>query len=154
MRVVRFLTVIILGAVLCACGNKPSVNATLKDVDGKVFEFADLKGKWVVLNYWASWCHPCTKEIPELNAFYDKYKGKSVAVFGVNYDQVSPEEVKSLMKKMAMHYPNLAGDPATVLGLGDIPGIPVTFIFNPQGQLVDKLMGEQTVKSLEATVKV
>jgi thiol-disulfide isomerase/thioredoxin len=145
---VSFLVCCCLSLVLTSCGNKGS-DPILRDINGQVFHFSALKGKWVFLNYWATWCGPCTKEIPQFNQFYEMNKQKDVTVLGVNYDKVPVNEMKVMVKKMNIRYPNLAIDPAKALGLGDIPGIPVTFLFNPQGQLIKKLYGEQTKQSLE-----
>jgi thiol-disulfide isomerase/thioredoxin len=123
---------------------------TLQNIDGDEFTFSSLKGKWVYINYWASWCAPCLHEIPEINRFYQQYKTKNIAVFGVNYDGLSSDEQRTLIQKYQLAYPSLGLDPADTLKLGDIKGVPVTFIFNPDGQLFDIKYGEQTIKSLSA----
>ncbi len=141
--------------VLCLCLLAPftSLHArtpVLQDIDGAEFTLKSLKGKWVYINYWASWCAPCLHEIPELNQFYQKYKNKNIAVFGVNYDGLSKEEQRPLIKKYQLAYPSLGIDPADALKLGDIKGVPVTFVFNPEGKLFDIKYGEQTTESLSA----
>lgn len=126
----------------------------LHDVEGNQTSFASLKGKWVLINYWAQWCQTCVAEIPELNAFYKKYKKDKVVLYGVNYDAPPLFEQKSLIKKLNINYPNLIQDPASQLHLDDIVGVPVTFVFNPEGRLVDTLYGGQSVKDLEKVVKL
>ena len=123
---------------------------TLETIDGKKIKFTSLKGKWVYINYWASWCTPCLHEIPEINHFYRKYKHQNIAVFGVNYDGVAVSEQRPLIQQYQLDYPSLGIDPADALKLGDIKGVPVTFIFNPEGKLFDIKYGEQTIKSLSA----
>ena len=137
--------------ILTGCGNGKD-DPLLRDINGHSFHFSDLRGKWVFINYWATWCGPCKKEIPQLNQFYESNKQKDVVVFGVNYDQVPSKEIKIMAKNLNIDYPTLALDPAKSLGLGDIPGIPVTFLFDPKGVLVKTLYGEQTTKSLEAVL--
>lgn len=122
----------------------------LQDINGDEFTFKSLKGKWVYINYWASWCAPCLHEIPEINRFYQQNKTKNIAVFGVNYDGLPSNEQRTLIQKYQLTYPSLGLDPADALKLGDIKGVPVTFIFNPDGQLFDIKYGEQTSKSLSA----
>lgn len=107
-----------------------------------------LKGKWVYINYWANWCQPCLEEIAAFNQFYDAYKNKNVAVFGVNYDGLSIHEQIALIKQADLHYPSLTTDPAEALQLGEIRAVPVTFIFNPAGKLHDVRYGKQTMASL------
>ncbi len=127
----------------CAYGS----NVILKDVSGQTISFSSLKGKWVLINYWASWCQPCLDEIAELNRFYKNKKDK-VALFAVNYDR-SPLSVQiALIKKYKIHYPSLRNNPARALKLGNIRGVPVTFVFNPEGKLSRTLYGGQTLKSL------
>ncbi len=130
--------------VLAACSESP----TLTVYNGKSFKFSELQGKWVVINYWASWCKPCYKEIPALNVFYNDYKKKDVIVFGVSYDQVGLDELNNVIKKIGAKFPTLAEDPAPLLGLGNIPGLPATYVFNPKGKLVKTLLGLQTEASL------
>ena len=123
----------------------------LHDISGEDISFADLQGKWVLINYWASWCHTCVEEIPELNRLYAENKNK-IAIFAVNYDALPLYKQQQLIKRLGIHYPSLKTDPANDLQLGDIQGVPVTFIFNPQGQLSDALYGGQTVNSLKAAL--
>ncbi len=123
--------------------------ASLIDLSGNHISLSSLKGRWVLINYWASWCHPCIEEIPELNHFYQQFKNHDIKVFGVNYDGLSVQEQKELIKELGIQYPNLRGDPAKTLSLGDIRGVPVTFIINPQGHLHKTLYGPQSVASLK-----
>lgn len=123
-----------------------------KDTRGQSTSFSSLKGKWVFINYWAGWCQTCIDEIPEFNRFYQSHKKDQVALFAVNFDALPLFEQKSLIKKHHITYPNLLEDPATDLRLGDITGVPVTFIFNPKGQLVKTLYGGQTAETLEQVI--
>lgn len=120
----------------------------LHDLQGQKIPFSSLKGKWVLINYWASWCQPCLDEIPELNRFYKQYQHKQLALFGVNYDVLPVAEQQVLLQRYRIVYPNLRQDPAPQLNLGDIHGVPVTFVFNPQGKWTQTLYGSQTAKSL------
>lgn len=119
-----------------------------QDTHGQSTSFSSLKGKWVLINYWAGWCQICLDEIPEFNRFYQSHKKDSVALFGVNYDALPLFEQNSLIRRFNISYPNLIKDPANELRLGDIAGVPVTFIFNPKGQLVKTLYGGQTAETL------
>ena len=119
----------------------------LERLDGQRVPFQELKGKWVFINYWASWCAPCLKEIPSLNRLSEKEKDR-VVVFAVNFDAVSFPEQKKLSHKHRLRYPSLSQDPAKALQLEDIRGVPVTFVFNPQGQLSTTLYGGQSYQNL------
>jgi thiol-disulfide isomerase/thioredoxin len=127
----------------------PSVFAkdiTLQTIQGDKIAFSSLKGKWVFINYWASWCHICLDEIPELNRFYRQNKDH-VALFAVNYDNVSLQEQMKITHHLS--YPSLK-DPSQLLDLGDVEALPVTFVFNPEGKLHNTLYGGQTYKELNA----
>ncbi|WP_370272418.1 TlpA disulfide reductase family protein [Legionella sp. km535] len=120
----------------------------LKDLQGQSTPFSKLKGKWVFINYWAGWCQTCLDEIPEFNRFYQQHKNNPIALYAVNFDALPLFEQKNLIRRFNINYPSLLNDPATDLRLGDISGVPVTFIFNPKGQLVKTLYGGQSVNSL------
>jgi len=124
----------------------------LKDIQDNNTLFTSLQGKWVIFNYWASWCQTCIDEIPEFNRFYQKHKKDGVALFAVNYDTLPLNRQKYLIKKLNILYPALLADPGRELGLGDITGIPTTFIFNPQGELVNTLYGGQDLEALEQAI--
>ena len=126
--------------------------AVLHPIQGKDIPFSELQGKWVLINYWASWCQPCLDEIPELNRFYDNNKNK-MALFAVNYDMLPDKKQQQLTRYYNIHYPALKKDPAESLHLGDIRGVPVTFVFNPQGQLTETLYGGQTANYLNSLIK-
>lgn len=119
----------------------------LHPIDGPALSMEGLKGKWVMINYWATWCAPCLEEIPSLNRLYSEHK-KDLAVFAVNYDMVPTDEQRSLSQHYHIAYPSLGENPAEALGLGDIRGVPITFVFNPQGTLAQTLRGKQSYKNL------
>ena len=139
----------IVGLGLMACGSQPVTKIALpiiKTITGEFIDFNHLKRPWVVVNYWANWCEPCKKEIPELNAFAQTHD--NVYVVGVNYDGVDNRQLTELIAKNDIHYFNSLLDPSQALGIGDIPGLPVTFVFNQQGKLTQTLFGPQTQASL------
>ena len=80
----------------------------LKDTLGNTIPFSSLKGKWVLINYWAGWCKTCIDEIPELNRFYQKHEQDSVVLFAVNYDGLPVHQQKKLIQKFNIQYPSLA----------------------------------------------
>ncbi len=106
----------------------------------------DLRGQWVVINYWAQWCKPCIEEIPELNSLDQDYA--QVTVLGVNYDGASGAELEQQRQQLGVTFASLGADPAEQLGQTRPVVLPTTFIVNPQGELVETLMGPQTLESL------
>lgn len=123
---------------LAACGPAPS---------GAMTAIGAERGGWVVVNYWAEWCKPCIKEVPELNAL-DAREG--VRVLGVNYDNATGEELASQLAKLAIAFATLPNDPAEELGLTRPQVLPTTVIIAPDGKVTATLVGPQSLTGLLA----
>ena len=93
-----------------------------------------LNGNWIVINYWADWCAPCIKEIPELNEF--AYENKDLLVYTFNFDQLDEEELAPIAKKFNIQVPSLISHPRDIWGIQTPPAVPATFFINPNGNLV------------------
>lgn len=145
LRLLIFLALILLSA----CNPSPTV---YQDTEGKNINFSQLHDKWIIINYWASWCEPCFTEIPALNAFHHAQKDKNVVILGVNYDFVAPSKLKQIVQQMDIQFPVLTTDPAKHLGIETLPGLPATYVFAPKGKLVRKLYGPQTQNDLEKVI--
>ena len=116
--------------------------------DLRVFEgdnvfLSDLKGKWIIFNYWADWCPPCIKEIPELNNLQKNYSNK-LKVFLINFDMLEGEELNQQLKKFNVKVDSLLSDPSTIYNWVIPENLPVTFIINKNGDLEHTLVGPQT----------
>lgn len=136
------IVIVCMGLVLASC-SKPD----LLDSNGNGIFLSDLNQKWLIVNYWATWCGPCIAEIPELNELA-KEQAQRVTLLGVNFDNPTAEEMSAQIKKMKIEFPVLAGDPSAMLKI-EIPQVlPTTFIFEPGGQLVKTLVGPQTKHSI------
>ena len=146
----RWLITLWCGFLLVSCTQQGSV---LHDTQGNQIEVASLKGKWVIINYWAGWCESCVKEIPELNYFYQHNQDKNIVLYGVNYDRIPMQELKNAMDKTHIAYPVVLEDPAQAWSLDGIDALPVTFIIDPNGDVAKKILGVNTEKSLLATVR-
>ncbi len=110
-----------------------------------------LRGQWVVINYWAKWCKPCIEEIPELNALDREHD--DITVLGVNYDGATGEDLATQLRELRVAFPTLEQDPAELLGQPRPSVLPTTFIINPEGALVQALIGPQTLESLLAAIR-
>lgn len=139
----RCLTFIILLICLSSCHKAPD---TIDSNNNPVY-LSEYKDKWMVINYWATWCKPCLMELPELNAFHAQY-GNKVAVLGVNFDGLPNTDIKHFADRLHLTFPLLSNFPGKKFGIDDISSLPVTFIINPQGKLFKTLYGPQTHKSL------
>ena len=123
----------------------------LADTAGKSHRLADYKGRWVVLNFWATWCVPCIQEIPEIAEFARTYP--RVAVIGVAMDADNPGKVKQFAKKTGHDFPLVLADAAVEKQLGEPKALPTTRIYDPSGKVVYDRPGRVTVKSLEELTK-
>ncbi len=123
---------------LTACGGDKGAEVSLS--------LDQLRGQWVVINYWAQWCKPCITEIPELNALDQQYS--QVTVLGVNYDGITGAELEQQLGKLGVEFTTLATDPAPQLGVPRPVVLPTTLILDPDGQLSATLVGPQTLESL------
>jgi thiol-disulfide isomerase/thioredoxin len=130
---------------LCLAGCGQDLGA---DSHGQTVTAKSLEGQWLVVNYWATWCGPCRREIPELNVFATQAGNQGVRVLGVNFDQLQGDELVQAVASMGITYPVLAHDPADALDLPAAEGLPVTFVLNPQHEVRATLLGEQTAASL------
>ena len=105
-----------------------------------------LNGNWIVINYWADWCAPCIKEIPELNEF--AYENKELLVYTFNFDQLDEDELAPIDKKFNIQVPSLISHPRDIWGIQTPPAVPATFFINPNGNLVLSLFRPQTKDAL------
>ena len=113
---------------------------------------SDFLGKWLVVNYWADWCPPCIKEMPELESFYNKNENKAL-VLAYNFDRLDDSDLKDQILRFKVNVPSILTDPGLLFGWETPPSLPATYIINPEGKLVETLIGPQTRDSLEAIIK-
>ncbi len=125
----------------------------LQDLHGAPISLSSLSGKWVFINYWASWCGPCVDEIAELNRFYQANHPEGVEVFAVNFDAPSLSRQRRLVQKFDIQYPSLNPQSLGPLHLEAISVVPVTYVFDPTGHLHTTLYGGQTRSSLQTAMK-
>lgn len=118
-------------------------NIPFKNILGKDMTLDDLKGQWVVLNFWASWCPPCIKEMPSLQSLQDQYGGKGVKVIAIGLDRdMDRDKLGRVLQKFGFG-PVAAyfGDWPTIKPHFEITALPTTFILSPSGQMVAMVKG-------------
>ncbi len=120
---------------------------SLTDMDGKTHTTASYKGKWVLVNFWATWCPPCLEEIPDLIALQDSHK--NLAVIGIAMDYKSKQEVAKFADDNLISYPLVLGNDKLARQFGSAEILPTTYIYNPQGKLVKVHRGLISRNSIE-----
>lgn len=126
---------------------------TLKTQNGKTFDLSKMKGKVVLVNFWATWCGPCRREIPDFIDVYGKYKSKGLEIVGVSLDAEGWDVVNPFLQKYAITYPIVIGGEELSNAYGSIQAIPTTFIVDKNGYVVDRHIGMMTKSQLESKLK-
>lgn len=147
MKKLIVFSLLFFGLVGCSKHNNP----TFVDNHGHKIIFSALQGKWVFINYWATWCHSCMAEIPQLNQFYLAHKDR-VVVLGVNYDTLDLTALNNAIEKLKINFPVLTKNPADTLKLSDTGVVPTTYVINPQGHVIKTLLGPQTLANLDSII--
>lgn len=125
-------------------------NFTLTDAQGKSQDLADYRGKWVIVNFWATWCPPCLEEIPDLVAI--KESRNDVQVLGIAMEFQDAKQVMQFVDGMFVNYPIILGDRKISDSIGQVDGLPTTFIYDPQGKLAERHVGKITRKQIERVI--
>ena len=121
------------------------------DTEGKAHSLNGYKGKWVLVNYWATWCPPCLEEIPDLIALHDNKKNNLV-VIGIAVDYRSQKQITDFADGMLVSYPIVLGTPKVINQIAPVQGLPTTYLFNPEGKMVAQQSGAITRKSVETFI--
>jgi thiol-disulfide isomerase/thioredoxin len=124
------------------------VDLQLTDIEGKQFKLSDYRGKWVVLNYWATWCPPCLEEIPELVYFHENHRESDGVVIGVDMEMLSPEVLRQFVDDNFMTYP-IVPLVEEMQAFDDVQNFPTTYLIDPDGVVVVRHVGSVTSEALE-----
>jgi thiol-disulfide isomerase/thioredoxin len=127
----------------------PTLHVTT--LDGKAFDLAAQRGKWVIVNYWATWCVPCIKEMPDISRFVATHK--NVAAIGLAYDDSDPADIKAFVAKHPVVYPiaQVTLD-KPVKDFDEPKGLPTTYLIAPDGTVAKQFIGPVTAASLSAVI--
>lgn len=124
----------------------------LEALNGKPVQISDYRGNVVLLNFWATWCKPCTEEMPEIQAAYEAYKDQGFVVLGVNFGE-KREKAEKLVKKMGLTFPILLDEDVEVAEYYRVVSLPVTFFIDAKGIIKEQIFGGAlTRKKIEAVL--
>jgi thiol-disulfide isomerase/thioredoxin len=150
----RFISVLFLGLLAgtaaAATAAKPTLVVTT--LDGGSFDLSKQSGKWVIVNYWATWCSPCLKELPDISAYVTAHK-ETVAAIGLDFEDTDKADVEKFLKTHPLSYPVAQVDVDNPPKDFDTPkGLPNTYIIAPDGHVAKAFTGPITAKNLDAVI--
>jgi len=131
----------------------PAPDFTLEKLEGGNLKLSDLRGKAVLLNFWATWCGPCKIETPWLVEMQNQYGSQGLQVVGVAMDDSGKDEIAKFAKDMGVNYPVLLGKEAVGDEYGGVPALPETFFIGRDGKIVDKIIGLKGRGDIEDSIK-
>jgi cytochrome c biogenesis protein CcmG/thiol:disulfide interchange protein DsbE len=141
-------------ATLAAPAQRPVAPAfALRDLEGKVVRLGDYRGRVVIVDFWATWCGPCRRELPHLKALHERYGKRGLVVLGISVDHQGTDVVRSFVRKHAVTWPTLMADEAVLAAYGDVRAIPTKFVIDRQGRIAGRMMGYVPEERLEAAVR-
>jgi peroxiredoxin len=152
------ISVVLAVFLFTACAAQPekrqkAPNFSLQTQNGKVIELSKLKGKVVLVNFWATWCPPCRAEIPDFIEVYNTYKSKGIEIIGIALDEKGWSKVTPYIEEAKINYPIVLGSAEVVRQYGGIEAIPTTFIVDRKGYIVASQVGLVSKELLEQKLK-
>jgi peroxiredoxin len=144
------LKLVLAGLVLAAMSTVSAepVDFTLEDLEGDEVRLSDFRGRWVLVNYWATWCPPCLEELPELESFYNRHKDRNAVVLGVNMEDIGLDSLRGFVEEQFLSYPVLRGTAVMSGVLGPVSGLPTSYLVSPGGEVVAQQMGPVTEEAI------
>lgn len=143
---------LVVAALLLPAGAASAQSFVFKDLQGHQQRLQDYRGKWVLVNFWATWCPPCLEEIPDLAALHEAHKNKDLVVIGVALDS-SKESVVEFIAKKKIAYPMVFGDYNMAEQVGEVEALPTSYLYDPTGKLVSYQQGMVSKASVESYIK-
>jgi peroxiredoxin len=142
------------GATTCKAESKANLDFTIKDMHGANVRLTDYKGKVILINFWATWCAPCKKELPAFIELHDQYKDKGLVILGVSADD-DAETLRSFAAEWKLNYPILVGrDEEEMLdAYGPLFGYPTSVIVGRDGAVCGRHIGPATKEEFEREIK-
>ena len=141
-------------AAACTQGEDCLPDVNFIDTNGTAYTYKDLQGKVVVINFWATWCGPCLREIPDFSRAYEAYKNRGVVVLGIlSSDNPSASELLNFQSDNDMSYPVVREDVNTLSAFGAISALPTTFVFDRAGKRVYSHRGPLKELALAAVLE-
>jgi len=147
----RSLSTLALAFALGSAASATPIELSVATLDGKTFNVAEHRGQWIVVNFWATWCGPCIKEMPELDEL-DRAR-EDVIVLGLAFEDTTPDDLRKFLGQHAVSYPIAAVDVYAPPAAFSVPkGLPTTHLIAPDGSLRESFIGPVTRADLEKMI--
>jgi thiol-disulfide isomerase/thioredoxin len=136
--------------------NEPSLTFELTDTAENIYTQENTRGKYLVVNFWATWCTPCLKEIPVFVEFYNQHADQ-VEILGLDYEPINLSAIDKFIERFSINYPIILFDEkneSEYPKFGDIVGMPTTQIYDPKGELMQTFLGEINIEDLQKIIPI
>ncbi len=131
----------------------PAPPFSVRDLEGRTVRLQDLKGKPVVLDFWATWCAPCRVSMPELDVLQTRYAEQGLVVLGLSLDEDGPDKVKHFVDKLGVHFRVGLANERMLSQYGPIRSAPTTVFINRKGLVVRRVVGYVDRETMESFIK-
>ena len=136
--------------------SEPSLTFELTDTAWNIYTQENTRGKYLVVNYWATWCTPCLNEIPVFVEFYNQHTDQ-VEILGLDYEPINLSVIDEFIERFSINYPIILFDEkneSEYSKFGDIVGMPTTQIYDPKGELMQTFLGEINIEDLQKIIPI
>ena len=152
MASVRLSAAIILLLACATLASAATSDYQLRDMDGNSHRVSDYRGKWLVINFWATWCAPCIAEMPELEKFYQQNKARA-QVWGVTFEDTDKARILDFVEKLGVSYPILGYGQDPLTGFGHVTVLPTTFVIDRNGKFLHRFEGPINAQDIERVIE-
>ncbi|MCB1758814.1 MAG: TlpA family protein disulfide reductase [Gammaproteobacteria bacterium] len=149
----RLILILLATLLVPTAASAETVDFSLPDLDGRERQLSEFRGRWVLVNYWATWCPPCLEELPELERFHIAHQSRDAVVIGINMEEISLTRLREFVEEQFLSFPILREKPGARGVLGAVPALPTSYLVTPAGELVARQVGMVDAQMIERYIE-